>query len=190
MLDMSYYSQDPFRHGRTTSSAFDLNTFAANAPRPEYSREATGPRLVVSDGAAGIGSYFSLGERPVHRGEVWDEPMETVPGLRGLGALGLPSVPSLPSSVSQAASAVGVDPNAIAQDVSNAVRQQIEGLVPQIKTAATNAVNAGVSAAMPAIQAKIKPIEQKIVTAYGVLAVLSAATLLGVGYLAYKQKGR
>jgi hypothetical protein len=178
---MAYSSFDPFRHGRTFSDAFQPYTSAVNQPRPEWDVRAAGPRYLVADGAAAFGSYFQPGDEKLPVSQVWDENMETLPGLKGLGGVlddvknAVNKAQSAASNPSSALSSAGIDMNQLTQ-----------AIIPPVKSAVQTGVTQGFQAAWPTIQAKIQPLQDKAVAGIATLTVLQALTLAGVGYLAYK----
>lgn len=181
---MAYSSFDPFRNGRVLSDAYVPFTTALNAPRPEWDMRATGPRFLVADGVAGMGSYFQPGDEKLPVQQVWNEPMETLPGLRGLGSIldqAKNAVQSASSAASNPAAALGVDMNQLTQ-----------AIIPPVKSAVQTGVTQGFNAAWPAIQKKIQPLQDKAVAGIATLTILQALTLAGVGYLAYRamKKGK
>jgi len=179
---MAYSSFDPFRHGRTFSDAFQPYTSAVNAPRPEWDVRAAGPRHLTSGGVSGFGSYFQPGDEKLPTRQVWNENMETLPGLHGLGNL-LDDAKSAVSSAQNAASnplaAAGIDMNQVTQ-----------AIIPPVKSAVQTGVTQGFTAAWPTIQAKLQPLQDKAVKGLATLTILQALTLAGVGYLAYKAMKR
>ena len=179
---MAYSSFDPFRNGRVLSDAYVPFTSALNAPRPEWDMRATGPRFLVADGVAGLGAYFQPGEEKLPVRQVWNEPMETMPGLRGLGGL----LDDAKSVISQGQSAVSNPAGALGVDIN----QLTQAIIPPVKSAVQTGVTQGFNAAWPTIQKKIQPLQDKAVAGIATLTILQALTLAGVGYLAYKAMKR